>query len=139
MVEDSTYLPPILPPPYAFDVPPFAYQTQHFTVYSCNARLSHVIGERAEIYLAFMLDKLFGGRSWAVRFPILVYKDLNDYQQHGGPVGSGGVTFGHITGKTQAIILFQLRPSFGNAHGSGGGATATNCGSTASRASCPTN
>ena len=113
VVEDTKYLPPILPPPFRFDVPPFVYETQHFSVYTANERLSKVIGERAEIYLAFMLEKLFGGRSWAVRFPILVYQDVNDYQQHGGPKNTGGVTLGYVTGKTQAIILFQLRPSFG--------------------------
>lgn len=123
VVEDSNYLPPILPPPFSFEVPPFVHESQHFSVYSSNERLSQVIAERAELYLNFMLEKLFGGRSWAVRFPILVYKDLQDYQQHGGPEGSGGVTFGHVTGKTQAIIIFQLRPSFGNQSSSRGGSS----------------
>ena len=112
VVEDSKYLPPILPSPHNHEVPPFDYETQHFTVYSTNKRFSKVVGERAEIYLAFMLDKLFRGRSWAVRFPILVYQSESDYQSHGGPVGSGGVTYGHVTGRTQAIVLFQLKPSW---------------------------
>ncbi len=123
-VEDSKYKPPILPPPQNWEVPPFAYETQHFTVYSANERLSKVIGERAEIYLDFMNKALFGGRSWAVRFPILVYTTIDDYNKHGGPQGSGGVTYGHITGKTQAIVLFQLKPDFGKGGGnrrSGGG------------------
>ena len=112
VIEDTNYLPPILPPPLAFEVPPFVEETEHFTVYTTNERLSKVIGERAEIYLEFMIDKLFGGRSWAARFPILVYSSRDDYQQHGGPAGSGGVTMGHVTGKTQAILLFQLTPQF---------------------------
>ncbi len=111
-VEDTKYLPAILPPPRAFEVPPFVHETPHFTVYSANERLSKVVGERAELYLDFMVEKLFRGRSWAVRFPILVYSSIEDYTQHGGPEGTGGVTMGHVTGKTQAILLFQLKPQF---------------------------
>lgn len=119
VVEETRYLPPILASPYNFEVPPFVHETQHFSVYSTNERLSRVIGERAELYLEFMLEKLFGGRSWAVRFPILVYRDASDYQQHGGPENTGGVTIPHITGKTQVIILYQLRSSSGGRSGRG--------------------
>ncbi len=124
VIEDSNYLPPVLPPPHSFQVPPFVHETEHFTVYTTNERLSKMIGDRAEIYLDFMLDRLFGGRSWAVRFPILVYSTLDDYQQHGGPVGSGGVTMGHVTGKTEAILIFQLQPQWdrGGSRRGGGGA-----------------
>ena len=121
VVEDNKYKPPILPPPFNWEVPPFAHETQHFTVYTANERLSKVIGERAEIYLAFMNKALFGGRSWAVRVPILVYSTVDDYNKHGGPVGSGGVTYGHITGKTQAVVIFQLKPDFSQGKGRGGG------------------
>lgn len=121
-VEDSKYKPPILPPPFNWEVPPFVYETRHFTVYSANERLSKVVGERAEIYLEFMNKALFNGRSWAVRFPILVYTTLDDYQKHGGPVGSGGVTYRHVTGKTQAIVLYQLQsPSRSGSGRRGGG------------------
>ena len=112
VVEDTKHLPASLPPPVNFELPPFVQETEHFTVYTANERLSNVIGQRAEIYLDFMVKKLFGGRAWAVRFPILVYTTVEDYQQHGGPAGSGGVTYRHLTGKTQAIILFQLKPDF---------------------------
>jgi tetratricopeptide (TPR) repeat protein len=119
-VEDSKYLPPIFPPPRAFEVPPFVYETPHFTVYSPNERLSKVVGDRAEIYLEFMVEKLFRGRSWAVRIPILVYSTVEDYVEHGGPQGTGGVTLGHLTGKTEAILLFQLKPDFSRNRESGG-------------------
>ncbi len=121
VIEDNKYLPPILPPPLKVEVPALVYETQHFTVYSTNERLSKTIGERAEVYLDFMTKQLFGGRSWAVRFPILVYSNAQDYQQHGGPAGSGGVTYGHVTGRTQAIVLFQLKPDFARGGKSGGG------------------
>ena len=127
VIENNKYLPPVLPPPHNTEVPPLIYETQHFTVYSTNERLSKIIGERAEIYLDFMIRKLFGGRSWAVRFPILVYSSESDYQQHGAPAGSHGVTFGHVTGKTQGIVLFQLKPEgrrgsrTGGSRGGGGG------------------
>ena len=120
VIEDSKYLPPVLPPPLKVEVPPLIYETQHFTVYSSNERLSKTMGERAEIYLNFMTKQLFGGRSWAVRFPILVYSNVQDYQQHGGPANTGGVTYGHVTGKTQAIVLFQLKPDFGRNRQGGG-------------------
>lgn len=121
-VEDSRYKPPILPPPYNWEVPPFLYETQHFTVCSANERLSKVVGERAEAYLAYMDKVLFGGRSWAVRFPILVYTTIEDYNKHGGPVGSAGVTIPQfITGKTMAIEIFQSKPDFRKGGGSGSG------------------
>ena len=126
-IEDSKYKPPVLPPPYNWEVPPFAFETQHFTVYSANERLSRVIGERAEIYLSFMSKALFGGRSWAVRFPILVYTTEQDYQQHGGPAGSHGVTMRHLTGKTQVIVLFQLQPAQRGGRGGSAARTARPC------------
>lgn len=122
VIEDSKYKPSPYPPPITFELPPFVHETKHFTVYTTNERLAKVVGERAEIYLDFMVQKLFGGRAWAVRFPILVYSSIQDYNSHGGPTGSGGVTYGHISGKTQAIILFQLKPNFRqSARGGGGG------------------
>lgn len=127
VVEDSNYLPPILPPPYDSEVPPFAHETEHFTVYSANERLSKVIGERTEIYLDFMTEKLFAGRSWAMRFPIIVYTTYQDYVQHGAPAGSGGVTMPEITGGIRFILLFQLRSESllrgGSSRGGSGGAS----------------
>lgn len=123
-VEDTNYLPPLLGPPVNFQLPPFVHETEHFTVYSANDYLSRVVGERAEIYLDFMVERLFNGRSWPARIPILVYKDINDYHQHGGPQGSAGVTMGHpLSGLTRAIIIFQLKPDFstGGRRGGGGG------------------
>jgi len=123
IVEDSKYAPPIFPPPRSYEVPPFACETQHFTVYTANERLSTVIAERAESYLDFMTERLFGNRSWAVRFPILIYPTQQDYFRHGGPVGSGGVTFHNISGKTEAILLYQLAPDTrsGSSRGGPGG------------------
>lgn len=109
VVEDTRYLPPI--PGHRYEVPPFVHETRHFTVYSTNERLSEVIGERAEAYLDFVIEKLFGGRAWALRFPIIVYRDRADYEQHGGPAGTGGVTGRHITGRTEKILLYQLESS----------------------------
>lgn len=119
-VEETKYLPPILPPPIQFEVPPFVHETKHFTVYTTNEELSRVVGERAEIYLAFMLDRLFGGRPWALRTPILVYTTYDDYREHGGPENSGGVVLGHSSGSgsSQAVLLFQFKPE---SSGGGGG------------------
>lgn len=124
-VEDTKYKPPILPAPYNWEVPPFAYETQHFTVYSANEKLSKAVGERAEAYLDFMSKALFGGRSWAVRFPILVYTSVDDYNKHAGVAGTGGVTYRHPTGKTIAVVLFQLKPNFAPSAGRSGSRTGT--------------
>jgi tetratricopeptide (TPR) repeat protein len=110
VVEDTRYGPPIFPPPRDYEVPPFAFETQHFTVYTANERLSKVIAERSERYLDFMTERLFGNRSWAVRIPILVYPTQQDYFKHGGPPGSSGVAFHNISGQTEAILLYQLAP-----------------------------
>ena len=113
VIEDSSYRPPILPPPHDREVPAFAHETEHFTVYSANEGLSEVIGERAEIYLDFMSGQLFGGRSWAVRFPIIVYPTYNEYVKHGAPAGTGGVTMHHLGGQTRCILLYQLQEGGG--------------------------
>ncbi len=120
-VEDTKYKPAILPPPYNWEVPPFPYETQHFTVYTANERLSKVVGDRAEMYLDYMNKSLFGGRSWAVRFPILVYTTVDDYNKHAGVAGTGGVTYRHVSGKTIAVVLFQLKPNFSSSANKGGG------------------
>lgn len=119
-IEDSRYIPSPIPSAHPYDVPPFVYETEHFTVYAANERYAKLVGDRAEIYLRFMIDKLFAGRAWAVRFPIFVYRDANDYFAHGAPQGSAGVTFGHETGKTQKILIYQLAPKEGR-RGKGGG------------------
>lgn len=112
-IDDGGFLPAVFPG--GPEVPVFLWETEHFSVYSSNDRLSKEIGRRAEAYLDFMTEKLFGGRSWAVRFPILVYKDKADYDSHSKIKGSGGVTFSHISGKTTAILIYQ------NGNSGGGG------------------
>lgn len=97
------------------NVPPFIEETEHFIVASHNERLSKVIGERSEIYLDFMSKTLFGGREWAVRFPILCYSTHSQYASQGGaPPSSHGVTQGSITGRTANIKIFQLDPEEGH-------------------------
>jgi len=120
VVEDTQYLPPILPPPYTFEPPPKVHETRHFTVYSTNERLSKLIGERAEIYLDFMVNALFHGKPWPVRIPILMYTTREDYVSHGGPENSGGVTIPHISGKTEAVLLFQFREGASGSSGASG-------------------
>lgn len=120
VIEDSKYIPSPIPEDHPFEVPPFPYVTKHFTVYAANERYAKEVGERAELYLQFMLEKLFAGRAWAVRFPIFVYTTEQDYVQHGAPAGSHGVTFGHATGKSTKIMIFQIRPEDERGRGGGG-------------------
>lgn len=121
VVEDSRKVPSPIPSDHPFEVPPYSYETEHFTVYSHNEAYSKLVAERAEIYLRFMLERLFGGKAWAVRFPIFVYSTVSDYNSNGAPQGTGGVTFGHITGKTTKLMFFQLRPEWRRGGGGGGG------------------
>lgn len=90
-------------------IPPFRWRTQHFDVYACNEELAQVCAERAELYLDFMSKRLFGGREWAFRVPISIYKDENDYISVGGaPQGSHGVTSADFFSRSSAVLIFQL-------------------------------
>lgn len=123
IIEDTRKIPSPIPVEHPYEVPPYSYETEHFTVYSHNETYSKLVAERAEIYLRFMLERLFGGKAWAVRFPIIVYSTVSDYNSNGGPQGSGGVTFGHVTGKTTKLLFFQLRPEWRRSGKGGGGDT----------------
>lgn len=93
---------------YENNVPPFHYASKHFDVFSTNEKLSEVIAERSEIYLKFMTESLFGGRSWGFRLPIFCYATEEDYIRVGGaPGGSHGVTYGSILGKSRYVMIFH--------------------------------
>lgn len=105
-VENATYRPD---PELGLNVPPITYETQHFRVYACNEELAELVAKNAEIYLDFMSKRLFGGREWAFRLPILIYKDEADYISVGhAPAGSHGVAAPDFFGRTELIRLFQL-------------------------------
>jgi|GEM_PF-5594856 len=107
VVEDSNYVDSRL----GKKVPPFSWETTHFTAYACNEELAKVVAERAELYLEFMSKHLFGDREWALNIPLLVYHDQPAYSSVGGAgEGSGGVTIPErgLTGRTAMIMLFQL-------------------------------
>ncbi|GMU38431.1 MAG: tetratricopeptide repeat protein [Phycisphaerae bacterium] len=106
VVEDSQYVPNA---ELGMNVPPFEWTTRHFRVFACNEELAKLVAENSEIYLDFMSKRLFGGREWSFRLPILVYKDEADYIGVGGaPQGSHGVTSAQFFGRSNIIMLFQL-------------------------------
>lgn len=105
-VENSTYRPDF---EIGLNVPPITYETQHFRVYACNEELAELVAKNLEVYLDFMSRRLFGGREWAFRLPILIYKDEQDYISVGhAPAGSHGVAVPDFFGRTQYLRVFQL-------------------------------
>lgn len=93
---------------YVDQYPPFHYASKHFDSYATNEKLAKVIGDSAEIYLEFMTERLFGGRAWGFRLPILCYATEDDYLSVGGaPGGSHGVTSGSIVGRSRYIMIFH--------------------------------
>ncbi len=106
VVEDATYRPNF---ELQENVPPFEWDTQHFRVFACNEELAKLVAENSEAYLDFMTKRLFGGREWSFRLPIMVYKDEADYISVGGaPQGSHGVTSGDFLGRSRWVKIFQL-------------------------------
>ena len=109
-VDDATYL---QLPGMPWGTPPVELETKHFFIATCSEKLTTVAGKICEKYLAFMRERLFDGRAWSQKVPILIYKDMQDYIQVGkNPEGSGGVTKAGF-GMTAAVALFQLSDEAG--------------------------
>lgn len=91
--------------------PPFTYESRNFTVYACNEKLAKTTAEVCEKVLEFLLDRLLAGRAWAIRVPIFMYADHDDYVKVGrNNPRSGGVTWQDHSGRTTKIAIFQLFP-----------------------------
>jgi len=90
-------------------VPPLCDESRHFVVCACNSRMVEVGMYLSEKYLEFLLDKFLDGRAWALRVPVLIYKDHNDYVNVGkNPSSSAGVTFSDHLGKSRRVALYML-------------------------------
>ncbi|HEY3244041.1 MAG TPA: hypothetical protein VGM03_11900 [Phycisphaerae bacterium] len=106
-IDDDKYRPQIIAGQEMM-VPPIVYETRHFTVYACNVKLSRLIGLLAEKYLDFLKRNILDDRAWAIRVPILVYKNHDDYVSVGHqPAGSGGVTYPDHLGRSEKVAIFQ--------------------------------
>jgi len=89
--------------------PPFVHETRNFTVFACNEKLAKQAAEVCEKALAFLQQRLLAGRAWAIRVPILIYANHDDYVKVGGnPASSGGVTYQDHSGRTARIAIPQL-------------------------------
>jgi len=89
--------------------PPFTYESRNFTIYACNEKLAKITAELSEKCLRFLLDRMLEGRAWAVRVPIFVYADHDDYVKVGGnSPWSGGVTVPDYIGRVAKVAIFQL-------------------------------
>ena len=94
--------------------PPLWAEGTHFAVFACNQRLAETVLDLTEQYLNFLTEKFLDGRGWAVRIPILMYKNHDDYVRVGKNMEwSGGVTVQdqHGFGRTDHVALFALDQS----------------------------
>ena len=63
--------------------PKYRVSTRHFEVFACTSMLAQSSASLAEDYLNFLLGKYLDGPAWALRIPILIYKNHDDYVQKG--------------------------------------------------------
>ncbi len=107
IVDDANYTPTEINGDI-MNAPPIPYETRHFMVYTCNEKLSRIVGELCEKYLAHLMKRIIDERAWAFRVPVLVYKDIEDYWNVGGaPRGSAGVTASDHIGRSRIVMLYQ--------------------------------
>jgi hypothetical protein len=96
---------------YQQEMPPARLESPYFEVFAATDRAAEVITHLCEKYTQFLLDKYFhADQEWALRIPIIIYKDHNDYVNIGKyPAASAGVTASDIkTGVPVLIALFML-------------------------------
>ncbi len=93
------------------DKRPFYYEeSRHFAVFAVTEEMAKTGAMLCEKYLSFLLDKYLDGKAWALRLPILIYKNHGDYVSMGGyPDFSAGVTYSDpILGSPLHIALYML-------------------------------
>jgi hypothetical protein len=62
-----------------------------------------------ETYLKFLLERYLDNTGWALRIPILIFKDHSDYVSMGGnPDSSAGVTKSDMMGRPTQIAIYML-------------------------------
>jgi len=96
---------------YVNDTPPELVESPHFQVYACTQRVGEAATQLCEKYTDFLLQKYFYvGQEWALRLPIIIFKDHADYVSVGKfPEASAGVTASDpLTGVPLFIALYTL-------------------------------
>lgn len=96
---------------YVNEMPPVAHESNFFVVLACTQRAAEVITHLCEKYTNFLLQKYFhAGQEWALRIPIIVFKNHEDYVNVGKlPAQSAGLTRSDAkTGVPIMIALYML-------------------------------
>jgi tetratricopeptide (TPR) repeat protein len=91
--------------------PPELHESAYFSVLAATSRAAEAANQLCEKYTEFLLSKYFiRGQEWALRIPIIIYKNHADYVQVGGhPASSAGVTYSdRRTGVPIFIALYLL-------------------------------
>ncbi|MCA9250329.1 MAG: hypothetical protein KDA54_04285 [Phycisphaerales bacterium] len=92
-------------------LPPVLYESAFFQMYAPTSRAAYAANQLAEKYTEFLLNKYFNaGQEWALRIPILIFKDSQDYVGYNPSFeGSAGVTFSDTrTGVPIFIAMYML-------------------------------
>lgn len=96
---------------YKDELPPFPTITSHFQLLTCTESMGEAATQLCESYMNFLLQKYFNaGQEWALRVPILIFKNHEDYVNVGKyPDASAGVTYSdRQTGVPVLIALYML-------------------------------
>jgi hypothetical protein len=91
--------------------PPILHESPFFKMYAPTKRAAFVANQLAEKYTEFLLQQYFhAGQEWALRIPILIYKDNQDYLAFNPALqGSAGATFSDPkTGVPLFIAMYML-------------------------------
>ncbi len=91
--------------------PPVLLESPYFQMYAPTQRACYVANQLAEKYTEFLLEKYFHvGQEWALRVPILIYKDSKDYvSTNPAWEGSAGITMSDSrTGVPIYIAMYML-------------------------------
>ncbi len=92
-------------------LPPVLYESPFFKMYAPTGRSAYAANQLAEKYTEFLLEKYFHvGQEWALRIPILIFKDSKDYVGFNPAFqGSAGVTYSDTrTGVPIFIAMYML-------------------------------
>lgn len=98
---------------YQNESPPFRKESPYFELYACTERMAEVATQLCERYTQFLMQKYFyADQEWAIRIPILIYKDHQDYVSMGkGSEQSAGYTRSDATGMPVLIVMYMLDSS----------------------------
>ena len=98
-------------PEYDEKRPKYHKESRNFIVFAPTEEGAEVGSKLCEKYLHFLLDRYLDGQAWALRIPIFIFKDHDDYVSVGGyHAASAGVTMTDMMGRPTQIAMYMLDP-----------------------------